>query len=132
MAIKQLDVKNIKGVLLWWGRFRFMFGYSTFYISVMSLIMLAMTTYNTTARDWVLQYLGFRLEFWMFLLFLVVLAVASYVLEHVVSVPALVAVSNEQMYKHDSPIKTDFEEVKKKQKELEDKLDKIIAKLGIK
>jgi len=108
-----------------------MFGHATFYVSIVSLTMLAATFYNTTLREWVHLYLGFEMTFWMFAVLLVATVILGILAEFVLSVPALIAVSNEQMYKHESPIKTDFEDVKKKQEEHGEMLKKIIEKLGI-
>lgn len=132
--LKKIKVPQIKarGPLLWWGRFRFMFAHAVFYVSMVSLVMLAATFYNTTLREWASLYFGFEMTFWMFCLGLVIVVVLGILVEFVISVPALIAVSNEQMYKHQSPIKTDFDEVKKKQAEQGKKLDKIIEHMGIK
>lgn len=102
-----------KGILLWWGRIRFLWGYASFYIGAVQLAMVAVVTYNTTIRDWALQYLGIHIQFWQFVVALLVTAVIGFTAEYCLSLPGMIAVSNEQMYAHDSPIKTDFEEVKK-------------------
>ncbi len=129
--IKVPQVKA-KGVLLWWGRFRFMFAHAVFYVSMVSLAMLAATFYNTTLREWASLYFGFEMTFWMFCVGLVVVLIFGILVEFTFSVPAIIAVSNEQMYKHQSPIKTDFDDVKNKQIEHDKKLDKIMEHLGIK
>ena len=111
-----IKVPQIKarGVLLMWGRFRFMWGHAVFYVGAIQLIMLALVTYNTTLRDWAWLYLGMQLQLWHFIAGLFISIAIGFALEYVLSIPALIAVSNEQMYAHQSPIKTDFEDVKKK------------------
>jgi hypothetical protein len=110
-----------KGMLLWWGRIRFLYGYAAFYIGAVQLLMLALVTYNTTARDWALQY-GIQLQLWQFVLALLIIVALGFLAEYCISIPGMIAVSNEQMYAHDSPIKTDFEEVKKSLKALKEEL----------
>ncbi len=100
-----------------------MWGYAVFYIGALQLIMMALVTYNTTLRDWVWQYLGIHLELWQFIVGLVVIILFGFVSEYILSVPALIAVANEQMYAHQNPIKADFEEVKAG-------LDEVKAELG--
>ena len=125
-----------KGLLLWWGKFRFMYGNAAFYVGALQLALVAIMAYNTTVRPWAAEYLGWNILFWQYCVFLVVSVLMGVLIEFMVTVPALIAVSNEQMYKHDSPIKTDFEDVKreqeaakKKQEEIEKKLDEILRRL---
>jgi len=120
-----------KGALLWWGKFRFMYSYAVFYVGVLQLVLVAAVAYNTTLKPWMVEYLGWDITFWQYCLVLGIILTVGMLLEFALGVPALIAISNEQMYKHDSPIKSDFIDVKRKQKELEEKLDKIIAKMGI-
>lgn len=42
------------------------------------------------------------------------LIVVGFIVEYVISVPALIAISNQQMYAHQSPIVEDFNDVKRK------------------
>lgn len=130
MGFKLPQVKAT-GPLLWWGRFRFMFGHAAFYMSAVSIALLAPTAYNTTIREWVLDYFGWDMPFLVFMVVLVFVIIFGIILEYVVSVPAIIAVSNEQMYKHESPIDRDFKAVKAKQKEDGEKIDLIMKHLGI-
>lgn len=113
MNIKVPQIKA-KGLLLWWGRFRFMFGHAMFYVSVINMGLLVATAYNTTIRDWALEYFGINLSLWVFILALVVIVAIGFVIEYMISVPALIAISNEQIYAHQSPIDEDFQDVKRK------------------
>jgi len=114
--MKKIRVPQVKAgrFLLWWGRFRFMFGHAMFYVSVVNMGLLAATAYNTTIRDWALEYFGIQLTFWAFLLIMFSLIVVGFIVEYVISVPALIAISNQQMYAHQSPIVEDFDDVKRK------------------
>lgn len=120
-----------KGILLWWGKFRFMYNYAQFYVGMIQLLLVAVVAYNTTMRPWIAESLGWNITLWQYCLALGVILIIGMVLEFSLGVPALVAVSNEQMYKHDSPIKTDFVEVKRKQTEIEAKINKIMKHMGI-
>lgn len=120
-----------RGILLWWGKFRFMYTYALFYVGVIQLLLVAAMAYNTTLGPWMTEYLGWDTTFWQYGLMLGAVLAVGMVLEFVLGVPALIAVSNEQMYKHDSPIKSDFSEVKRKQAEIEGKLNKIMKRLDI-
>jgi uncharacterized integral membrane protein len=128
MRIPQVKAK---GALLWWGRFRFMYSYAVFYVGLIQLVLVAMVAYNTTLKPGLVAYLGWDITLWQYGIVLGVIVIAGMALEFVFGIPALIAVSNEQMYKHDSPIKTDFVEVKKKQEEIDGKLNKIMEHLGI-
>ena len=120
-----------RGILLRWGQFRFMYSYAVFYVNLIQLVLVAAVAYNTTLKPWVVTYLGWDIALWQYCIILAVLVTIGMVLEFVFGIPALIAVSNEQMYKHESPIRTDFAEVKRKQTEIEGKVDKIMDRLGI-
>jgi hypothetical protein len=118
--------------MLIWGNFRYMFGHAVFYVSAVNMGLMAPTAYNTTIRDWSLEYLNYNMPFWVFMLALVSIILFGMLFEYIVSVPAIIAVSNEQMYRHDSPIESDFQEVKAKQVIDEKLLRIVIDHLGIK
>lgn len=128
-----MDIPQVKakGVLLWWGKFRFMYNHAVFYVGAIQLVLVAAVAYNTTVQPWVLQYLGWSITFWQYCLVLGAVLIVGMVLEFTFGVPAVLAVSNEQVYKHESPVKADFIVVKNKQVEIERKLDKVIEHLGI-
>ncbi len=127
MKIKVPQVKA-KGVLLLWGRFRFMWGHAVFYVGAIQLIMLALVTYNTTLRDWAWAYLGIQLQLSHFIIGLFVIIAIGFLVEYILSIPALIAVSNEQMYAHQSPIKADFDEVKERLGKIEERLSRMEQK----
>ena len=123
--MEKFKVPQVKAgrFLLWWGRFRFMFGHAMFYVSMVNMGLLAATAYNTTIRDWASEYFGIQLTFWVFLLIMFGLIVVGFIVEYVISVPALIAISNEQMYAHQSPIVEDFNDVKRKLNLVMEKLE---------
>ena len=128
-----MNIPQVKarGPLLWWGKLRFMYNYAVFYVGAIQLLLVALVAYNTTLQPWIAQYLGWNIALWQYIAILVVAVVAGMVLEFTFGVPAIIAVSNEQMYKHDSPIKADMVIVKQNQADLESKLDKVMKHLGI-
>ena len=113
-----------KGILLWWGRFRFMYGHAVFYVGAIQLALVAAMAYNTTVQPWISQYLGWDITFWQYCLILVAVLFTAMVLDFLFGVPALIAVANEQQYKHESPIKRDLTAVNRK-------VDRIMKHLGI-
>lgn len=128
-----MNIPQVKarGLLLWWGKFRFMYGHATFYVGLIQMILIALMAYNTTIRPWASEYLGWQITFWQYCIVLAITVTVGIVIEFMVSVPALIAVSNEQMYKHESPIRTDFIHVQQRQDELDKKLLLIMTRLGI-
>lgn len=115
---------EIKGPLRWWGRLRFMYGHAVFYVGAIQLSLVAAMAYNTTVQPWVSQYLGWDMRFWQYCLILVAVLAVGMVADFIFGVPALIAVANEQQYKHESPIKRDLTAVNKK-------VDRIMKHLGI-
>ena len=119
-----LHQAEIKGPLRWWGRLRFMYGHAVFYVGAIQLTLIAAMAYNTTVQPWVAQYLGWNIAFWQYCLILAIILLVGMVMDFMFGVPALIAVANEQQYKHESPIKRDLAVVKKN-------LSKIMENLGI-
>ena len=119
-----LPQAKIKGPLRWWGKFRFMYGHAVFYVGAIQLVLIAAMAYNTTVQPWVAQYLEWNMTFWQYCLVLAAILLTGMVVDFMFGVPALIAVANEQQYKHESPIKRDLAVVKKN-------LSKIMENLGI-
>lgn len=126
-----LPQARIKGPLRWWGKLRFMYGHAVFYVGAMQLALVAAMAYNTTVQPWMAQYLGWNITFWQYCSVLVAILAVGMVVDFMFGVPALIAVANEQQYKHENPIRKDLTLVKSKQAELEGKLDKIMGHMGI-
>lgn len=146
MRIPQLRIPQVRarGLLMWWGKIRFIYGYSVFYVGFIQLSLVALMAYDTTVRNWFWQYLHVHITLWQYLLALLLIVALGILVEYVISIPALIAISNEQMYKHESPIKTDFEDIKREQeaakqrdiaaekryKAIEAKLDALLKREG--
>jgi ABC-type proline/glycine betaine transport system permease subunit len=105
-----------RGVFYWWGRLRFMYSQAVFYVGFIQMALVAAMAYNTTVQPWALKYLHWNINFWQYSVLLVALVMIGIVLEFIITVPAIIAVSNEQMYKHESPIKEDFVDIRRRLK----------------
>ncbi len=119
----------IKTVLTWWGRFRFMFQFLGFYLSVISLAMVALTAYNTTLRDWAILYLGIDLKLWEFGIAIIGLMLLGIVVEKFITVPYLLGMGNRTAYDADNPVKDDLKAIQKEQLEAKKRDDGIAKKL---
>jgi len=120
-----------KGLLLWWGRFRYVYGHAATYIAMVQMALIAAMAYNTTVQPWASEYLGWSIHFWQYCTVLVVILGVGMVLEFTLGVPAFLTTANEQWYKHGNPVKTNLDAVKAKQAEIEEKLNKVMKHLGI-
>jgi len=136
MHIPQVNAKG--GILLWWGKFRFVYGHAATYVGMIQMALIVAVAYNTTLRPWIVDYLGWDVTFWQYCVVLGALLLVGMVLEFALGVPAFLAIANEQWYKHGNPIKTDIDivkaglsEMKSKQTETDEKLAKIMKRLEI-
>jgi len=119
------------GLLLWWGRFRFVYGHAATYVAMVQMVLIAAMAYSTTVQPWAAEYLGWNITFWQYCTILIIILGIGMVLEFTFGIPAFLVTTNEQWYKHGNPVKTNLDAVKEKQKEIEAKLDKIIRRLEI-
>jgi len=103
-----------KGIVKWWGNFRYIATHITFYSTILILAMTATTAYNTTIKLWMKVYLGVDLQYYIFILLIVIFVLGAVIFEWKVTLPGYFRVFNEQMYKHDNPIRRDLELIKKK------------------
>lgn len=128
-----MNIPQVKasGILLRWGKFRFMYSHAVFYIGALQMLLIAVTAYNTTIQAWMFEYLGWNIAFWQYCAALVVVLSVGMVLDFVLGVPAFIAIANEQQYKHQNPIKADLEAVKLRQEDMQEKLNKIVKRMGI-
>lgn len=128
-----MNIPQVKarGILLWWGKFRFMYNHAIFYVGVIQMVLIAATAYNTTLQPWMAEYLGWNIAFWQYCIALGAMLLVGMILEFTIGVPAVIAISNEQMYKHQNPIRADLDKVRSQQAEMQDKLDKIMKRMDI-
>ncbi len=119
----------IKTVLTWWGRFRFMFQFLGFYMSVASIALTAVTAYNTTLRDWAMLYLGVDLKLWLFGMAIVGFMLLGMVVEKYITVPYLLGMGNTTAYKAENPVREDLEAIRREQEEARKRDTDIARKL---
>jgi len=96
------------------------------FITLINLLLLAVTAYNTTLRGW-FEYYNVPLNFWMFMLLLTILLLVAAVLAYKFALPSFFSFWNEQFYTHDNQLRKDIESL---QKTLDDNLNEIKDRLG--
>jgi len=112
----------------WVGALKDLFGRTMFYMTPINLFMLAATTYNIAARDFMWQYFPW-VNFWMFFAGLVFIAICAMILEYKVVFPSSVFFSNTQSYKHGNLIRKDLDTVLGELRKIDARLDTIKAKI---
>ena len=112
----------------WLGALKDLLGRSMFYMTPINLFMLAATTYQVTARDFIWQFAPW-VNFWMFISALVLTAIAAMIIEFKVIFPSSVFFSNIQGYKHGNLIRRDLEIIMEEIKKIDTRLDDMEAKL---
>lgn len=103
----------------WIGALKELVSRSTFYISMMNFVMLAITAYYTTIRHFV------HIPFYVFFIALLIIWGSALVFEYMVVLPSQIAFMNVQIYEHNNLIRRDLEKVIKKLNEIEERLDKL-------
>lgn len=89
---------------------------TTFYISILNFLMLAVTAYYTTVR----YFLPF--PFWLFFLCLLLIVGIAMLIEYAIVMPSQISFINWQIYTHNNPIRRDLEEIKSELDEIKSKL----------
>ena len=108
-----------KGFSRFWGTVKVLLGQVVFYATMVNMLMIAATAYNTTIREWTIIYLGFELNFLAFLGIIGLVLLLALVFEYKVTLPGFFGFTNQQQYKHDNPIRRDLEEIKERLIEIE-------------
>ncbi|GAH46187.1 unnamed protein product [marine sediment metagenome] len=101
------------GIIRLWGRFRFLWNFAAVYVSIWVLIFSAITAYATTLAPWLRDIIGINIPFYAFVAVIVVSLIIALIIEHKVTVPGQIAVTNEQIYKQDNPLVRDIADLKK-------------------
>jgi type I restriction-modification system DNA methylase subunit len=96
--------------------------YTAFYVTIINFILIAVTAYNTTLRDWILKELPW-FSFPIFIVTLVVLVGIAMILEFKFVYPSIWAFRNKQEYTHTSLLRKDLKEVLDRLEKLEKKID---------
>lgn len=101
------------GIIRLWGRFRFLWNFAAVYVSIWVLIFSAITAYATTLAPWLRDTIGINIPFYGFVSLIIVSLIIALIIEHKVTVPGQMAVTNEQVYKQDNPLVRDIADLKK-------------------
>lgn len=91
-------------------------------ISVLSLLMLSGTFWNTGAAEFIHQYIPW-FTFWQFLLALAFVLHAVMLIFWKVVLPSVMSHSNQQGWKHNNPSRVEFERLHEHIRQLENKLE---------
>lgn len=98
------------------GAAHVLLGRTTFYISIINFLLLIVTAYYTTIRNFI------AVPFIWFLSFTVLIVIFAMIIEYVVILPSSIIFNNIQMYKHDNPLKDDIKLVLERLDDIEEQL----------
>jgi len=95
-------------------------------IAMLNLVLLITTAYNTTLSGWFRAY-GIPINFVTFMGLIALLLFVAAVLAYKFALPSYFSAMNDQVYKHDNPIR---EDIKKIQDTLDSKLNELESRLS--
>ena len=95
-----------------WGVIAQAAGQVAVFVGILNLFLIAVTAYNTTLKEWLIQQ-GIHISFWMFATVIAGLLLVAFILMWKFALPSYYSSINEQLYRHDNPIRRDLEEIKK-------------------
>ena len=95
-----------------WGVFAQAAGQVAIFVGVLNLFLITATAYNTTLKEWLIQQ-GIHISFWVFAMVILGLLLIAFILMWKFALPSFYSSTNEQLYRHDNPIRRDLEELKK-------------------
>lgn len=105
----------------WIGGFKDMLGQLVFYVSMVNFILIVITAYNTTLREYIINWVpGFQL--WMFYAILIIIIFGLMVLEYKYIVPSLYSFRSKQMFEHESKVMDELIKTQKALKRIEKRL----------
>lgn len=98
------------------GGFKEILAQTVFYITVINFILITVTAYNTTLREFFLVWMpGFKL--WMFFVILIAGVLLGMILEYKFITPSQYAFKSKQLFEHESKV---MDEIKKIHRLLDD------------
>ncbi len=109
MKVPSIFTKQIKPSQ-WLGSAFTIYGASGFYQTIVNAFLLAATAYNTTLREWLPHWLNF----WVFLMILIIGQLSIMLLHYKFVYPGIIAFSNVQGWKHDNPFRALQEKIDSK------------------
>lgn len=113
--------KQRKSVGKTWGYTAQVASQVAIFITVINLLMLAATFYETTLSVWMAD-AGIYVPFWIFMLVLIVGLMVVALLLYKYAIPSFFSAFNDQFYKHGNLLRQDMEDIKKTNKVILKKL----------
>ena len=107
-----------------WGAFAQTTAQLSIFITLINLLLLAVTAYNTTLRGWFVYY-DIPLNFWTFMCVIIFLLVVVAVLMYKYALPSFFSFWNEQWYVHDNQLRKDIEGLQESINELTKKVNEL-------
>lgn len=98
--------------LPWIGGVKVVLGQTIFYFSVINFILIAITAYHTTLRDFFLVHVPW-VKFWMFMLVLAVLIFILMFLEYKFIMASHFSFQSKQLFEHQSKVMDKLNEIEK-------------------
>lgn len=112
---KNMLVPKQKNIGSFIGGLKVIFSSVTFYIGLINFVLLVPTAYNTTLKFYLpISFIGFVI------IIAILLIIAMYI-EYVWFMPSGIIFANQQSWKHDNPIRQEFEKLNKRLDESEKK-----------
>jgi len=120
----------------WWGAAKSTFSNAAIYMSIFNTAMIIPMAYITWISPW-LQSFHISIPFWIFAVAVLVGGIAVMLFEYKVSTPSIYSFSNEQLWKHDNPMRNKLNNIEKRmssrfdiQDERMDKLERMLEKIA--
>jgi len=101
--MKKPEQKRIRYI----GGIKNLFSRTAFYISIFNFCMLCGVSYQIVIKEY------FSIPLWIFIICALFMVVIAMVFEYTIMMPSEIAFTNEEVYKHNNPIRRDLEEIKK-------------------
>ena len=121
-----MNIFKQKNIGKQWGTVANVAAQLSLLIAMLNLILLITTAYNTTLSGWFRAY-GIPINFVTFVGLIALLLFVAAVLVYKFALPSYFSAMNDQVYRHDNPIRADIERV---QKTLDDSLGEIKDRLA--
>ena len=110
-----------------WGIIAQVAGQISIFVSIIILCLSMVTAYNTTLSGWLVDR-GIYISFWVFAAVIAFLVIIPAILVWKFALPSYLSSLNEQIYKHDNPIRRDIEKVAEDTAEIKRLLKEMINK----
>jgi hypothetical protein len=115
IAIRQHNLGN------WLGALKTQFSNTQFYIGLIQFGLVVVTAYHTTLDPWFVIHVPW-MNIMVFILSMLGIYVLAMILDYMFILPSVIAFGNRQSYKHENPVKADFERVLKELKDIKAQL----------